>query len=295
MKYDVSVKKNGELNYFELTKKPNQAELNAYYAQKYFQESLPKNYSKSYNSNELELINKKLEQRFSAVSKSRKDAHFKTFLDVGCGEGFALNFFLEKGYEVKGLDFSSDGLEQHNPNCIHCFQAGDVFQSLDQEIEKEHKYDVIWLQNVLEHVLEPIDILQKLRRLVSDQGVLVVTIPNDFSALQKRALDLGFIDNHFWVVAPDHISYFNTHNIANVANHSGWQVLDRLADFPIDWFLYNQHSNYINDLNLGKGAHFARLELEILISENSVDDVNDFYRSLATLGMGRNVTVVLAT
>jgi 2-polyprenyl-3-methyl-5-hydroxy-6-metoxy-1,4-benzoquinol methylase len=32
-------------------------------------------------------------------------------LDVGCGEGCALAFFREHGWSVKGVDFSSAGVE----------------------------------------------------------------------------------------------------------------------------------------------------------------------------------------
>lgn len=129
--------------------------------------------------------------------------------------------------------------------------------------------------------------------LVSSHGLLVVTVPNDFSQLQMRALSLGLLDNDFWVVSPDHINCFNTTNIQKIAKHTGWSMLDMLADFPIDWFLMNDRSNYIQNPELGKSAHNARLEMEILISENSDKDANTFYRALANLGMGRNLKVIL--
>jgi len=289
----VRVKRVEGFDYLELANKPTQEELNKYYAEKYFQQALPKNYSNTYSDDELGLITKKLEQRFSAIIESKPSSEFNTFLDVGCGEGFSLKFFLDKGYKVKGLDFSDDGIKRNNPSCMAYFKAGDVFKSLESEIKSGNKYDVIWLQNVLEHVLEPVDLLKKLNLLVSDIGVLVVTVPNDFSSVQKRALEAGYIQNEFWVVSPDHISYFNVSSLQDVVNKTGWKSADTLSDFPIDWFLFNEKSNYVKDSSCGKSAHLARIELEMLVSQNSLEDINNFYRSLAKIGMGRNITTIL--
>jgi 2-polyprenyl-3-methyl-5-hydroxy-6-metoxy-1,4-benzoquinol methylase len=282
------------LGFYEVSNKPTQQELNEYYHKKYYQESLSKAYSSSYSEQELAFTKAKLAQRFSAIADHRDVKDFSSFLDVGCGEGFGLSFFLEKGYGVKGLDFSQAGMEQHNSHCLPYLQVGDVFDSLNEEIASGKVYDVIWLQHVLEHVLDPIDLLNKLRLLVSEKGVLVVTIPNDFSALQLAALENKLIDKAFWIAIPDHISYFNTSNIHAVANDTNWKILDKLTDFPIDWFLLNDTSNYISQPNVGKSAHQARLMLELLIAQNDISAVNQFYRALAGIGMGRSITVILS-
>ena len=44
--------------------------------------------------------------------------------------------------------------------------TGDIFSLLETEIEAGNPYDVIWLQNVLEHVLDPLELLGQLRKLL---------------------------------------------------------------------------------------------------------------------------------
>lgn len=287
-------KKHSELSFYEVADKPSKQELTDYYHKKYYQESLSKAYASHYTEQELAFTYAKLEQRFGAINDHKDVSSFSSFLDVGCGEGFGLSFFLQKGYSVKGFDFSQAGMEQHNPHCLPYLQVGDVFESLEAEIASGRRYDVIWLQHVLEHVLDPIELLQRLRLLVSEQGVLVVTVPNDFSPLQLAALENKMIDRPFWVAVPDHISYFNVSNIDEIAEHTKWSVLDKLTDFPIDWFVLNNASNYISDPKLGKSAHQARLMLELLISQNDISVVNQFYRALAQIGMGRSITAILS-
>lgn len=282
-----------ELGFYTLCDKPTQAELDDYYAQKYFQQLKSKTYSVSYSDQELNLFAQKLEQRYAAICEQRDTTAYERFLDVGCGEGFALSFFEQRGYQVKGLDYSSAGIKQHHPELLDKLVEGDVFKSLQNELELKNKYEIIWLQNVLEHVLEPVDLLEDLKGLLSKNGVLVITVPNDFSELQTYALNNSYVDSEYWVAIPDHISYFNTLNINEIIEKTGWKMLDKLADFPIDWFIFNNHSNYIKNKSVGKEGHFARLTIESLISKNGSDKANAFYRSLADLGMGRNTTVIV--
>lgn len=283
-----------ELDFYTLCDKPSQAALDEYYAQKYFQESKSKAYATTYSEQELRLFEQKLKQRYAAICEQRDTTTYRRFLDVGCGEGFALAFFEQGGYEVRGLDYSRAGMAQHHPQLLDKLIEGDVFKSLQDEIAGGQQYDIVWLQNVLEHVLEPIELLQQLKSLVSPDGVLVVSVPNDFSALQQRAFDEGLVDRKFWVAVPDHISYFDTHGIDRVIAHTGWHLLDKLGDFPIDWFLFHQHTNYVQNPQVGKSAHQARMALEDLIDDNTSEAVNAFYRALANIGMGRSVTVILA-
>ena len=70
-------------------------------------------------------------------------------------------------------------------------------------------YDIIYLQNVLEHVISPIDLLRDLHSILSMNGVIVLTVPNDFSVIQKEAIRRNHIDNEFWIGFPDHLSYFD--------------------------------------------------------------------------------------
>ncbi|WP_044410336.1 class I SAM-dependent methyltransferase [Thiomicrospira microaerophila] len=281
-----------KLGFFEVKDEPLKDDLAHYYSQKYYQETPSKTYAKSYEETEKKLIEFRIASRFKALQQVYK-GKMQRFLDVGCGEGFVLKYFLNQGVHVEGLDFSHAGVLQQNPDLIDSVITGDVDQLLHVKVEQLQTYDIIWLQNVLEHVIDPVDLMAKLKKILADDGVLVLTVPNDFSPLQLRALDKGLIDTQFWVTLPDHLSYFNTETLLNFVDQLGWQVLDQLADFPIDWFVMNEQSNYVSNPKVGVNAHLARLHLETLIAENHINKVNQFYRALSVIGMGRNTVLFL--
>src|SRR5690606_22461488 len=124
------------------------------------------------------------------------------------GEGFVLADFARRGWDVAGMDFSIAGVEAMNPQMADRVEQGDLFDMLDAAIISGRTYDLVWLGNVLEHVLEPIALLGALHRLVATGGILVATVPNDGSPYQEALLESGAIDRRFWVAIPDHMSYF---------------------------------------------------------------------------------------
>ena len=283
------------LGYWEVAVKPTTAELQSYYANKYYQEGKG-SYALAYGVDELAYFKAKLEQRWHVLNPllfQKKQHAPKKMLDVGCGEGYALAFFQNKGLDVRGFDFSSAGVESKNPACRDALVTGDVFDLLQKEILSGRKYDVVWLQNVLEHVLDPIDLLQSLRKLVASDGVAVVTVPNDCSIVQKAARQHGHIDSAFWVSPPDHLSYFDAGSLNAIARHANWDCVMTLGDFPVDWLLFHPGSNYVREKALGGGAHRARVQIENLIHEQPIDASVEFWAAAGKLGIGRNITAFL--
>ena len=139
-------------------------------------------------------------------------------------------------------------------------------------------------------MLDLVDLMKTLRNLIVSDGVAVITVPNDCSSIHKEAMDRGHIDQPFWVVPPDHLSYYSNASLHNIARETGWEVADLLGDIPIDWYLYHPGSNYVMDPLVGKNEHWARVRLENLFAEKPVEDVLELWRAIAEVGSGRDLT-----
>ncbi|MEX1153173.1 class I SAM-dependent methyltransferase [Parvibaculum sp.] len=280
------------LGFLEAAEKPTPEELQRYYAEQYYQAERG-NYRKSYPQAERDYLNLKIAQKAALVMELRAGQGPGTMLDVGCGEGFALAWFQERGWQVEGLDHSVAGVESMHPGMLPHVEAGDVFERLRQRITEGRRFDLVWLTHVLEHVLDPVALLTDLRSLVSPAGVLVVTVPNDGSAYQESLFRQGEIQERFWIALPDHLAYFTLENLRQTAEATGWSCRDIVGDFPIDFFLMHEGSNYVKDRSKGPAAHRARIGFELLLGEFGHERVNEFYRALAHVGLGRSLTAFL--
>lgn len=287
--------KKSEYGYFELVERPTPDALKAYYAEKYYQDA-EGSYEVAYSDAEKAYFRNKIAQKLLAASRyiSLPTDRPPRFLDVGAGEGWALAYFQELGWECVGLDYSSFGCASQNPAVQEHLIAGDIYESLRDLVSAGQHYDLILLDNVLEHVLDPSGLLVELRGLLELHGALIVEVPNDFSALQEHLLDKGHIDSRFWVVSPDHISYFSPDSLAALARSVGWEVRTMMTDFPIDFSLVNPLTNYVRDRQLGKPCHATRVEMENLMHAISPEKTVALYQALADLGLGRALTAILS-
>ena len=282
-----------EFGFYEIKDKPTPAELSDYYAKRYYQENLT-TYQPEYPAEELEHIEGKLRLRHWVLERLREANGTGSFLDIGSGEGWALDYFQRQGWDVLGLDFSSFSLEKFHPRLREHLRTGDLYEGVQQLVADGRQFDVLWLDNVLEHVLEPAALLRLCRQLVRPDGVLMVDVPNDFSALQQHLLATGQIDRPFWVVLPDHLSYFNQPGLRNLAKATGWHVAKVIGDQPIDLNLLNPVTNYVMDRTAGKGAHQTRLAQDnFLLRTASLPAVAAYYEALAGVGLGRSIVAFL--
>jgi SAM-dependent methyltransferase len=273
---------------------PSQQELERFYAKTYYQDPQG-TYQASYSKEEQQQRSKRIQLmgEFIDINLHGHDLGQKSFLDVGCGEGFALDHFRKIGWKVKGLDFSTHGAQMNNPTLVEYVESGDIFESLEQLAANGEVFDVIFLGNVLEHVLNPIELLKLIYSVLKGGGLFCVTVPNDFSMLQQSLLERHDIESEYWLVYPDHLNYFNLKNLTNLLKDLQLPVVDSYCDFPIEWFLANKNSNYAKDPSKGKDSHNARVFLDSMIngSPNQAAKMN-FWRSLSELGFGRTITII---
>jgi len=272
--------------FYELKKKPTPEELRRYYADKYYQAPASSTYHSSYSSDELAYIQNKVDQKLRMIQSIRGDKP-GTLLDVGAGEGWAVSHFAKNGWTCRALDFSEAGFKTHNPQHLPLLKCGDVFESLADLASEGASFDVIWMDNVLEHVLDPLELLKLVRGIGHKDTIYLIEVPNDFSPVQLAAWEKGLINNPFWIVDPDHISYFSREGLIALCREAGLQEKATLSDFPIDWSLFNSETNYVQNKQKGKACHNARVTIENLLHSVSPDDTNQLYLALAKLGVGR--------
>lgn len=142
----INLKKN-KYGFYKLANKPNDKYLQNYYSNKYYQNNKG-NYKKNYSTSDKVNLFQGYELIFDSIKNKKK----KNFLDLGCGEGFALDYFYRKKFNVQGIDFSDQGIKRHNKNLLKFVEFGDLYKILNIKIKKKQSFDVFFVSHVLEHL-----------------------------------------------------------------------------------------------------------------------------------------------
>lgn len=283
---NLKINKN-KFGYFEVFPKPSNEELKNYYNLKYFQNQSG-NYRNEYTSEEYTFFKNK-ELRKIYILESKLNISKSNLLDIGCGEGFSLHHFYSLGWEVLGIDFSKYGIVNNNPEMENFFVEGDLIENIKHFQTLGKSFDVITLNNLLEHVVDPSHTLDLALELLTKNGILIIEVPNDFSNYQNFLKENKFINDDFWVSYPDHLNYFTKASLNNLVSSKNMTEVYSLADFPVDIFLSNNQSNYVLDKRKGKDAHLSRILLDNFLNNESIAKTVNLYEAMAQIGFGRQV------
>jgi 2-polyprenyl-3-methyl-5-hydroxy-6-metoxy-1,4-benzoquinol methylase len=100
----------------------------------------------------------------------------KKILDVGCAQGTLAMLLAERGHNVVALDLRPNFLEYAQSRYTHGqirFVAGNAL-----ECELDEQFDLIFANQIIEHLVHPERLIGRLKGLVKNGGKLVVTTPN---------------------------------------------------------------------------------------------------------------------
>lgn len=275
------------LGYVHLDPLPSEAELEQHYRHEYFQRGGGHvaeftDAEREWNRNHSRVIERVWQQQCGDVTGR--------FLDVGCGYGFVSAYLLRQGWRVDALDFSSFGVATHNPELLPFFTQGNIYELLQARIDSGATYDLVSLSNVLEHVRDPLELLDRLKALGDDRTLFQIMVPNDCSPLQRELLSRGLMGDDLWFFPPDHINYFNFASLRRVLENRGFHVVTMLANFPIEALLFNEHANYWKNPAHGKQAHRTRVDVENFLVAQGLDAYTNYMAAAAGCGFGRSAT-----
>lgn len=109
------------------------------------------------------------------ASKLKRLKRTGTFLDVGCATGFFINGIDRNSeWEVYGVDFGEAAIRYARETLKLNVREGDL---RDAQYPDQF-FDYIHVNNVLEHVPDPVVLLKECRRIIKPDGHLFLSVPN---------------------------------------------------------------------------------------------------------------------
>lgn len=114
-------------------------------------------------------------RRFENLAKYCS-SEIKNFLDVGAGEGFGLLEAEFRGWNAFGVDISDNRIESAKQESIRFINKDLIRAQLPSNF-----FDAVYMDSVLEHVLNPYEYLVEIKRIMKKGGILYIGIPNEDS------------------------------------------------------------------------------------------------------------------
>jgi hypothetical protein len=105
----------------------------------------------------------------------------RVWLDVGFGNGSLLLTAKEFGFDCMGIEFMQRNIEEIQQFGIRAYQG--KFEEMGLSVAVDSKPAVISMADVVEHEPFPLDSLRYARELISDPGVLLISMPNTSAPL----------------------------------------------------------------------------------------------------------------
>lgn len=137
-------------------------------------------------------------------------------LEVGCGSGETLKRMSDLGWCVEGVDVDSNGVRNAQTKGLKVHLG-----SLEQQGYPDNTFDVIAMNHVIEHVHEPLVLLQECRRILKPGGKMVVVTPNITSWVHQL-----YRSNWLHLDPPRHLHLFTMASLTSVAGHADFKSIE---------------------------------------------------------------------
>lgn len=147
-------------------------------------------------------------------------------LEVGAAYGETLFFLKETGIanEVVGVELFKDQQNLNKYKILDEFLFGDI-QNIDLD-KYENYFDAILLADVLEHILEPLPILEKVKKLLKKDGKIIISIPNirHYSAFIKIFIKGSFKYEDNGIFDYTHLRFYCKKDIISLLQNSNLSI-----------------------------------------------------------------------
>lgn len=149
-------------------------------------------------------------------------------LDVACGAGFFLEQAKAVGiWDIFGVDLSPYASELARQRIGDHIYTG----TLEDAGFVDSWFDAITMWSLLEHVPDPRSTLNETKRILKEDGVLLIAVPNiNYLLLRKRMAKL--ILRPFTLHPDEHLCHFSQHTLRAMLSQTGFKVIEETVMDP---------------------------------------------------------------
>jgi 2-polyprenyl-3-methyl-5-hydroxy-6-metoxy-1,4-benzoquinol methylase len=191
---------------------PTLEEVSPRYAQAWFENEYLPSFGINPSAPNCEHLRQRFLEELSFFDRYKKSGKL---LDIGAGAGIFLWHARDRGWQVDGVELSEYGVNfarQH-------FGIQLVNGTLQQSSYAPGSFDVVTLQDVIEHISNPFEMLSDVNRLLRPGGIVSLATPN-FSSLGR----VIYQDDWALISPVEHLCLFNKKSLFTLLKATGFEV-----------------------------------------------------------------------
>ncbi len=152
----------------------------------------------------------------TSVFKNNPDYKNFNILDIGCGQGVALEIFKELGCsKLTGIALNKEDVEVCSKKGFNVLQMDQSFLDFSDK-----EFDFIWCRHCIEHSIFPLFTLNEFSRVLNNKGILYIEVPLPSTCAHHEQ-------------NPNHYSVFNVDSWKAIFAKSNYSILGESV-LPID-------------------------------------------------------------
>lgn len=191
-----------------------------------------------------------------SIIENKKDLKI---LEIGAGFGETLFYLKKQGIasEAIGLDIFEEIEKKEEYKKIDDFIFGNI-EELELPQFNEY-FDVIILADVLEHLIEPVMVLEKVKRYLKQDGEILVSMPNirHYSAFVKIFIKGNFDYQESGLFDYTHRRFFCRKNIRELIE-SNFKITKETSS--LNFYKGKSGTKIINTLTVGLFEEFLSVQ-----------------------------------
>jgi SAM-dependent methyltransferase len=156
-------------------------------------------YSKSWINHSKKYVNE--------IIKDVKLDKAKKICEVASNDGYLLQFFKKKGFDVLGIEPAKNVANVSIKKKIKTLKYFFSFNNSKKIKKKFGKQDLIICNNVYAHVPDILDFTKGLKELLTEDGVITIEFPHFYNLIKKTQFD---------TIYHEHFSYLSIHSTKKI-------------------------------------------------------------------------------
>jgi SAM-dependent methyltransferase len=159
------------------------------------------------------LTTRRYDQLFESLAPYLQHDH--SILDVGCAQGGFLDYLWNRGYRrLAGVDMTDPYIAKAREKQRYRIEKGSA-ESLPFD---DGSFDVVVLEQVLEHLIDPVLAVREARRVLRSDGFFCIGVPD-----AARYGEYHFFD-FYWLLLREHIQHFDLFHLDALVRQTGFEL-----------------------------------------------------------------------